>query len=49
MYFGKLFIEAHEVTEEDIGTLDLKEECEELKKYLGTLDIVGNKVMKKKV
>lgn len=29
--------------------LDLEEECEDLKKYFGTLDIVGQREMTKKV
>lgn len=43
MYFRtRLFIEEIEVTEEDSGThLDFEEEREKLKKYFGTLDIVG--------
>ncbi|XP_050876316.1 uncharacterized protein LOC127080021 [Lathyrus oleraceus] len=49
-FLKKLFIEAHEVIEEQSGTqFDLEEECEDLKKYFGILDIVGHRVMKKKV
>lgn len=50
VFCKKIFIEEHEVTKEDRETqLDLEEECEELKKYFYTLDIVGQRVMKKKV
>lgn len=42
MFWKKLFIEVHEVTEEESETqLDLEKECEELKRYFGTLDIIG--------
>lgn len=50
VFLKKLFIEEHEVTKEENGTqLDLKEEYEELKKYFGTLNIIGQMEMKKKV
>lgn len=50
MFRKKLFIEEHKVTKEESGTqLDLEEECKELKKYFSTLDIIGQRAMKKKV
>lgn len=50
MFLNKLFIEEHEVIEEENETqLDLEEKCEELKNYFGTIDIVGQRAMKKKV
>ena len=33
----------------DESKLDLEEECEELKRYFSTFDIVGQRVLKKKV
>lgn len=45
----KLYIKEHEVTNEDSGTqLNLEEKCEELNMYFITLDIVGQRVMRKK-
>ena len=50
MFWKKIFIEEHGVTKEESGTqLDLEDECKEVKKYFDTLDIVGQKEMKKKV
>ncbi|XP_050914644.1 uncharacterized protein LOC127129523 [Lathyrus oleraceus] len=45
----KLYIEEHDVHPEDSGTkLNLEVECEELKTYFNYLDIVGQRVLKKK-
>lgn len=50
MFWKKLFIEEHEATEEESGTqFDLEEDCEKLKTYFDTLDIVDQRAMKKKV
>ncbi|XP_050877072.1 uncharacterized protein LOC127080822 [Lathyrus oleraceus] len=50
VFWKKLHIEEHGVNHEDTGTkLDLEAECEELKTYFNSLDIVGQKVLKKKV
>lgn len=50
VFFKKLHIEEHDVNHEDSGTtLDLEAECEELKIYFNSLDIVGQRVLEKKV
>ena len=43
-------MEEHAGSHEESGTqLDLEAECEELKTYFSTLDIIGQRVLKKKV
>lgn len=44
VFFKKLYIQKHDVSEEDGGTqLYFEEECEEFKRYFITLDIVGQR------
>lgn len=48
--YSKLHVEEHEAIEEETETqLDLNDECEELKRYLNTLDIFGQRTMNKNV
>ncbi|XP_050875735.1 uncharacterized protein LOC127079397 [Lathyrus oleraceus] len=50
VFWKKLHIEEHDVGHKANGTeLDLEAECEELDTYFNTLDIIGKRVLRKKV
>ena len=50
VFWKKLHIQEHTDGPEDSGSkMDLDAECEELKTYFNSLDIVGKRVLKKKV
>lgn len=49
IFWRKLQIEEYEIIEKIRTQMNIKEECEDLKKYFNTLDIVVHTAMKQKV